>query len=653
MTEPGPVVASLPNASRWERRGASWLVVAVAVLVFAPTLVLGRVAFDDEWLWSDDSPLRTPSIATLRHVWLELDARARHDVGTEYLPVRDMVVAADMAIWGDREQGFHATQLACYALTVLALGGLLVRWGLRRDLAWLATLLWAIHPIHVESVAWLSERKGVLAGLFAVACGHAWIRYRRGGGAAWLAVGAAAAVAGTWSKAPAMFAPAVFAAWDLILLPAARRRWLAIGVIGGATALAAVPVVIVARDAGVVVTRDAGAVAAHDGGTANRKLAPEGSPELVTLVPDGNPAPDGKPAPDGRPAPDGKRAPDGRLALALGAQGHYVESLVLARTPSISYPIQVDGPGSLEIALGAAAVIGSLALVIDPRRTGPRRTGRAWRFALVAWAWIWFIPISHLLARVHIAVADRFAYLWSLAGCAGAAWLVLRLRGPARLAVGGALVCLLGISTLRAVAAWTSSRELFATAYAASPGDPIVCERYADELLSRGGVADAVAVLDRCLAVHPDHADLLARKARMLDVAGRPAAALAAAEHAARSGRASTMALYAELLARAGRPADALPFAERAAARRPEMPVYARARLELLIRLDRYADAEPVARALVAADPRAPSYLLLARVLVGRGEPAEAAAQLDRAARLGAPADAVAAVRALLAGARP
>jgi predicted Zn-dependent protease len=156
-------------------------------------------------------------------------------------------------------------------------------------------------------------------------------------------------------------------------------------------------------------------------------------------------------------------------------------------------------------------------------------------------------------------------------------------------------------------------------------------------------------VIDRYLAVRPDHDGYLhARKARMLDALGRPADALAAAEHAARSGHASSMSLYAELLARAGRPADALPFAERAAARRPEMPVYARARLELLIALGRYADAEPIARAQLTTDPHAPSHLLLARVLVGRGQPAEAATQLDRAARLGAPADAVAAVRALL-----
>ncbi len=122
-----------------ERLGAppaGWLVVAITVLVFVPTLGLGRVALDDLWLWSDDSPLRAPSAATLHHVWFELDAHARHDVGTEYLPVRDVVVAADMAVWGAHEQGFHATQLVLYAGTVLALGGLLIRFGLRRDLAW-------------------------------------------------------------------------------------------------------------------------------------------------------------------------------------------------------------------------------------------------------------------------------------------------------------------------------------------------------------------------------------------------------------------------------------------------------------------------------------------------------------------------------------
>jgi tetratricopeptide (TPR) repeat protein len=570
------------RATGWERRGAGWLVVAITVLLFAPTLVFGRVAFDDGWLWSDDSPLRAPSAATLHHVWFELDARARHDVGTEYLPVRDVVVAADMAVWGDHEQGFHATQLVLYAGTVLALGGLLVRFGMRRDLAWLATLLWAIHPIHVESVAWLSERKGILAGLFVVACGHAWIRYRSGGRAGWLALAAVAAVAGTWSKAPAMFAPAVFAVWDVLLLPAARRRWLAIGVVGAAAALAAVPVVMVARDAGVVDNQF-------------------------------------------------EAAPDGRLALALGAQGHYIESLVLERPPSVSYAIQTEGAAPLDLLVGAAAVLGSLALAAYRRRAG-----HAWRLAVLAWAWIWFVPISHLLTAVHIAVADRFAYLWSLSGCLGAAWLVLRVRGPARLAITGGLICVLGISTLRAQAAWSSSLDLFATGFASSPGDPVACERLAGELFALGRRSEAIEVIDGGLAVHAEHPYLLAQKARMLDAMGRRSDALTAAEHAARSGHASTLALYSDLLARTGRAPEALGFAERAAVRRPEDPAYARMQLELLIALGRLAEAEPIARALVTRDPSGPSQLLLGRVLIGRGQRAEAAVHLDLAAALGA-----------------
>jgi hypothetical protein len=48
-----------------------------------------------------------------------------------------------------------------------------------------------------------------------------------------------------WSKAPAVFAPLAFALWDGLLLPAHRRRWIAIAVIGGAALLAAIPVVTV------------------------------------------------------------------------------------------------------------------------------------------------------------------------------------------------------------------------------------------------------------------------------------------------------------------------------------------------------------------------------------------------------------------------
>ncbi|HEY0189592.1 MAG TPA: hypothetical protein VGC42_00625 [Kofleriaceae bacterium] len=571
------------TTSGWQGRYAGALVVGLALVIFAPTLVFGRVAYDDDWLWSDTSPLRAPTAATWREVWLELDAGARRELGSEYLPVRDLVVAADMAVWGELDQGFHVTQLALYGLTVLGLGGLLIRFGMRRDLAWLSTLIWAIHPIHVESVAWLAERKGILAGLFFVICGHAWIRYRRGGPRGWLLVAALAAVAGTWSKAPAMFGPAVLAAWDAILLPAARRRWIAIAAVGGVTLAAALPVIAVARQAGVV---------------------------------------------DSQSAP----LPGHRGTRALGAQGHYLESLVLARPPAIAYPIQLEGPGPLELALGGAAVLGSIALAVA-RRPADRR----WRLALLAWAWIWFVPFGHVLASVHILVADRFAYLWSLAACAGAAWLVLRLRGPARLAATGAVICALGIASLRAERAWTSSLELFAAGHAASPADAQVCDWLAREQFAEGAPLPAIATVEGCLARHPDDGYLLLRQARMLAQLGRPAEALAAAAHAAQSGYASAMSSYADLLIAAGRPGDALFWAERAAIRRWDQPSYARARIDLLLQLGRDAEAEAVARRLAWQDPRALDQRVLGRVLLRRGQPAEAAARLALARALGAP----------------
>ena len=290
---------------------ARWLVVAIAVAIYVPSLTFGRVDWDDKWLWSTESPLRHLDAATVHDVFFELDRTARHPFGSEYLPVRDLAVGVDMAVWGHDEHGPHATQLALFALTVLALGGLLVRFGVPPAVAWLATLLWAVHPIHVESVAWLSERKGVLAGLFFVVCGHAWVRYRDGRSRGWLVLAAVAAVAATWSKAPAMFGPVVLAAWDLLQLRASPRRWFAIGVIGLATALAALPVVLLATEAHVIGTAEEG----------------------------------------------GDR--DGRLATAVGAQGHYVQSIVLARPLAMSYPINSDGPAPHDLALGALAVLGS------------------------------------------------------------------------------------------------------------------------------------------------------------------------------------------------------------------------------------------------------------------------------------------------------
>lgn len=568
------------SQERWSRRSTGLYVALAVFAVFAPTLVFRRIAYDDMWLWGDDSPLRSLSGDTLRTIFFELDARARHPFGSEYLPVRDLLVAVDMAVWGGGERGPHLTQLVLYAATVYGMGRLLIAWGLRADIAWVGTLVWAIHPLHVESVAWLSERKGILAGLFCVLCGHAWIRYRRGGPWTWLALAMLSAVAGVWSKAPAMFVPPVFAIWDLVLLPAARRRWFAILGVGLATALAAAPVLAVARDIGVI----------------------ENEVEL---------------------------AEQSSVVRALGSQGHYVKGLVLLEQGSLSYDIQTDGAGASDLALGIALVVGSLAL-------GWICRGRPWVVAMLAWMWLAFVPISHLFANVHILAADRYVYLWSLSACVGVAALVLRLSGTARLVVGGAVVCVLAVTTIRTEGAWASSTQLFARAHEISPGDPKACQNFAYTLYAAGEKARAFSVLERCVALRPDHPYILDSQARILATDGRLPEALRSSERAAASGRAGAMWYHATLLARAGRSAEALTFAERAARKNPTITQHVWTWAELLVENGRGDAAELLISSLLARDPSGATAMVAARVALGRRAWSTAEARLDLAASLGA-----------------
>jgi hypothetical protein len=364
----------------------------------------------------------------------------------------------------------------------------------------------------------MSERKGMLAALFVLLCGHAWIRFRSGGHRAWLVASALAAVCGVWSKAPAMFAVGVFAALDLLLLAPARRRWQQIATVGVVTALAAIPVVLVASRVRVI----------DDGGVAVN-----------------------------------------RLVLALGAQGHYVAGLLLAQPPALSYPLQTDGPGALDVLLGVAAIAFSLALVWR------RRTDRRLMAAL-AWAWIWFVPVSQLVAPVHILVADRYAFLWTAGGCLIAALALERLAGTARTAATAALVGVLALCTIRAEGPWASSRELFSAAVASNPRDYRMHQDLAVALAADLEPRAALKAVDAGLAVLPGEVHLRMQRSDLLWQLGEHVAALDEARRAAETGSSEAAAGYARKLLASGRAADALWWAERAARFHPELEAYQR-----------------------------------------------------------------------------
>ncbi|MGN6109819.1 MAG: hypothetical protein ACTHU0_32225, partial [Kofleriaceae bacterium] len=239
--------------------GLQLVLVALALVValYAPTLDRGLTNYDDPWLYTHNFVVQHASLDSLRTIFFDVDIHSpgRWALAPEYLPVRDLSVMLDYAVWGDWYGGFHLTSLVLYLVAIPLWFATLVGFGVDRRIAGVAILLWALHPSHAESVVWLSERKGLLGAMWAGAAGLGYTRFRAGRPAGWLVFAAIATVAAVWSKGPAAFYIAALGGLELVL-PTTRRSWrrslTGLGVLAVAGGLAFVPVLIMASQAVVV-----------------------------------------------------------------------------------------------------------------------------------------------------------------------------------------------------------------------------------------------------------------------------------------------------------------------------------------------------------------------------------------------------------------
>jgi hypothetical protein len=81
-------------------------------------------------------------------------------------PLTWLSLQLDTTLFGSKPLGFHLTNIVLHALTALLLFGVLWKMTGAKWRSWLVAVLFAVHPLHVESVAWVAERKDVLSGLF-------------------------------------------------------------------------------------------------------------------------------------------------------------------------------------------------------------------------------------------------------------------------------------------------------------------------------------------------------------------------------------------------------------------------------------------------------------------------------------------------------
>ncbi len=153
---------------------SSLAVAGAAVVAFLPALGGGFV-WDDAYYVRDNHAMRGPGIAAIAWAF-------RSVVLGNYQPLTLLSLALDQRLFGPGPFVFHLTNILLHAVNALLVHRLLLALSGRRDAAWAGALLWAVHPLRVESVAWISARKDVLYVLFFLGALLAYVRHARADG---------------------------------------------------------------------------------------------------------------------------------------------------------------------------------------------------------------------------------------------------------------------------------------------------------------------------------------------------------------------------------------------------------------------------------------------------------------------------------------
>jgi Tfp pilus assembly protein PilF len=415
---------------------------------------------------------------------------------TNWIPLTWLSLLADYELSGMDPRGYHRTNLVLHAAsTALLFLALSAMSGSPGRSAWVAAVF-AWHPLHVESVAWVAERKDVLAGLFWMLTLCAWAAYaRRPGWLRWSAAGAALG-AGLLAKGVGITLPFVLLLLDFWPL---RRLEGTDGRLEGRRVARAVaeklPMLALAAAIAVVtyvVQRDRGATWSLE----EIPLAVRAQNALVSYV--------------------------AYLGDAVWPSG----LAVFYPHPMAPLPVwQWAGAGLLLASATAVALVAS------------RR--RPW--ILVGWLWYvgTLVPMIGLVQVGLQARADRYTYLPLIGISIAVAWEVharvvssRRLRIAATVAAGAALLAL-ALAARAQLAHWRDAEAVFARARSVTR-DNFVAENAIGQLRLRDGdldaavehLAEAVRLRPRWAAPRAGLADALAERGRLDEASWNYAEAL-------------------------------------------------------------------------------------------------------------------------------
>ena len=197
-----------------------WAVLALVALVaavYCPTWQFAFVNWDDPWYVVNNPLIRSWNLSNLGQVATKVVTR-------NYAPATISSYLVDHTLWGLNAGGYHFTNTALHALNAVLVYLLMAQLTRSRFVGWTTAALFAIHPVQIETVAWISSRKGLLSGAFILATLICWLRPQRTRKQE--VMGLAFFALALLSKAIAVVVPAIVLLYDVLICK--ERFWAAL-----------------------------------------------------------------------------------------------------------------------------------------------------------------------------------------------------------------------------------------------------------------------------------------------------------------------------------------------------------------------------------------------------------------------------------------
>ncbi len=451
--------ANVPAVSIPSNR-RNWL---LGFILVAATILAYQRVWHAGFIWDDDiyvtlNPLLTAPDG-LRRIWFSLDSPS------QYFPLAYTTFLFEHALWGLNPAGYHWVNLLLHALNALLV------WRLLRALevpgAWLAAALFALHPVQVESVAWISERKNVLMGFFFLLALLFWTRFlAKESKARWR----------DYAVALFFFALALFSKTTACTMPAALLLilWLIRKPIGLARLLQVLPFLLLGLVMGLVSIW----WERHHQGTQGQLFA----------VPFSD-----------------------RILVASRAVWFYLSKLVWPANLAFSYPRwSISAAHPLDYAWIFVCAV-TVALVVVLRRW----TGRSVEVALL----FFVATLSPVLGLIMLYtfryswVADHYQYLASVGpfALAAAGFTIVTERFGNRnllaFGLGAALLLSLGLRTWRQGAVYLNEETLWRATIESNPGSWMAQNNLGIRLVEAGRIDEAMSHYTQALLLNPEYAE--------------------------------------------------------------------------------------------------------------------------------------------------